>query len=185
MSAQQDPPGEKSPQPPTSILGEGNWVQLLRKGRWEYAVRIRGRRAVTIAACTDAGELVLVEQPRAAVGTTTIELPAGLVGDEDDSESDARAASRELEEETGFRAGRLEQVAEGCCSAGITDEMVTVFVAHDLQRVGPGGGVDGEDITVHLVPLPDAESWLAAQAQSGKIIDLKVYDGIYWVRGRR
>lgn len=176
---------KRDPDPNVEILGEGKWVSLRKHGRWEYAVRVRGRRAVTIAALTQDNELILVEQPRAAVNAHTIELPAGLVGDEGDTESDALAAARELEEETGFRPRQLEQVAQGCSTAGITDEMVTIFVATDLERIGPGGGVDGEDITVHLVPLPNVESWLTTQANAGKVIDLKIYAGIYFLRGRR
>lgn len=165
-------------------LGRGRWVRLVKRGKWEYAERIRGARAVMIIAVTDADELLLVEQPRAALGANTIELPAGLVGDELDlaDEDPQLAAARELEEETGYRAAQLVEVAEGCSSGGITSERVTAYLAEGLTRIDEGGGLEGEHITVHRVPVTRVPTWLNEQRAAGKIIDLRVWSALLFVR---
>lgn len=163
-------------------LGRGRWVRLVKRGKWEYAERIRGARAVMIIAVTDGGELLLVEQPRAALGAHTIELPAGLVGDESEhpDEDPKLAAARELEEETGYRPHELVEVAEGCSSGGITSERVTAYLARGLTRVHDGGGLEDEHITVHRVPVADLPVWLERQRSAGKVIDLKVWSALYF-----
>ncbi len=166
--------------PETNSLGEGKWVRLVKRGKWEYAVRIRGHRAAMIVPVTAQGTVILIEQPRMALDAHTIEFPAGLVGDEADDEATADAAGRELIEETGYRASELIDLGEGCSSAGITDEMISAYLATGLERVGEGGGVDGEDITVHEVALDGVETWLAEQVARGCVVDLKVYAGLYW-----
>lgn len=160
------------------VLGEGKYLKLVRQDRWEYAVRLNASGAVGIIAVTDAGELVLVEQRRAALKCNAIELPAGLVGDEDATEDMAVAAERELEEETGFRAGRWTYLYEGASSAGLTPETVHLFLATELTRIGEGGGTPHENITVHVVPLDGIEDWLADQRKRGCVIDIKVYGAL-------
>jgi len=138
-----------------------------------------------IVAVTDGNELVLIEQHRPSLGVNTIELPAGLAGDDPDAadESLADAARRELLEETGYEAGSLERVADGATSAGLCDEIVTVFLARDVRRVHEGGGDASEDITVHLVPLDRVESWIEEQKQTrGVQADLKIYAGLTFAR---
>ena len=167
------------------LVAEGRWLALAKRGRWEFATRTRGSRAVMVVATTPEGELILVEQPRPAIGAPTIECPAGLVGDLADSpdEDPALAAARELEEETGYRPKALVEIAEGVSSAGICDERVTCYLARGVDRVGEGGGDATENITVHRVPLAEAEPWLAAQVRRGCSIDLKVYAALAWARG--
>lgn len=164
------------------VLAEGKWLRLVRRGRWEYAQRTVGGTAALIVAVTPAGELILVEQPRAPLAARCIELPAGLIGDTagDEDEAPELAAARELEEETGFAAGRIERVAEGTSTPGLSDERLIMFRAHDLHRVSEGGGVEGENITVHLVPLAQVPAWLAQKQQEGLVIDLKVWSGLYF-----
>ena len=137
-------------------------------------------------AVTQDQKLVLVEQYRIPVHARTIELPAGIIGDEPggSGEAHAEAAGRELAEETGFEAGRIEKLTHGPASSGLTSETVTLFLATQLRRTGPGGGVSHEDITVHEVPLVEVQEWLQAKANSGLLIDPKVYAGLYFV-GRR
>jgi ADP-ribose pyrophosphatase len=173
---------------PTSsleVLGEGKWLRLVRRGRWEFAQRTHSEHsasAACIVAVTDAGEMVLVEQFRAALGCTTIELPAGLIGDQEGAgeESSSQAALRELEEETGFTARRLEKLDRGCISAGLTDEQLVLFRAHGLERIGPGGGDETENITVQLVPIDALPEWLAACQRRGAVVDLKIYAGLHF-----
>lgn len=165
-----------------TVIAEGEFLRLVRSGNWEYVERLGITGIVVMVPVTDDGKLVLVEQFRAPVGATVIELPAGLVGDVKGMESEplAEAAERELLEETGYRAARMRLVAAGAASAGTSGEILHVFLATGLVAEGPGGGDDTEDIKVREVPLEAAEQWLAAQAAEGKVIDVKVYAGLYF-----
>ncbi len=166
-----------------TTIGAGKYLRLVRRGTWEYAERVGASGAVCIIAVTDDRKLVLIEQPRPAMNGPVIELPAGLVGDgEDEGELGSAAANRELIEETGFEASHIEEVASGPVTPGLSNETVTLFLASGLRRVGPGGGVDGEQITVHEVPLTDVEEFLREQAARGRAIDLKVYSALYFAR---
>jgi ADP-ribose pyrophosphatase len=124
-----------------------------------------------------------VEQYRIPVHARTIELPAGIIGDEPGSsdEAHAEAAWRELIEETGYEAEHIEALTHGPSSGGLTSETVTLFHATKLRRVGAGGGVAHEDITVHEVSLNEIDSWLAAKVKAGVLIDPKVYAGLYFI----
>jgi ADP-ribose pyrophosphatase len=124
-----------------------------------------------------------VEQYRIPVHARTIELPAGIIGDEPSclSESAAAAALRELLEETGYAAARVEPVMSGASCSGITSERVTLFRALDLHRTGKGGGVAQEEITIHEVPLVEIVKWLEDKAQTGVLIDPKIYAGLFFV----
>lgn len=171
---------EEFPEP--ELIAEGKWLRLLRRGRWEFAQRTVGGTAALIVAVTEAGELILIEQPRPPLAGRTIELPAGLIGDiaGEEDEAPELAAARELEEETGYRPARLERVAEGTSSAGLSDERLVIFRAHELSKVGEGGGVEHEDISVHLVPLAEVPDWLAAKQAEGLVIDVKIWSGLYF-----
>jgi len=122
---------------------EGKYVLVLERDGWEYVERKRGKEAVIVIAATDDDKLVLIEQYRRPVDANVIEWPAGLIGD--DGENDpAATAKKELEEETGYRCERLEQVAKGPSSSGITSEIVYFFRAYDLTKVSKGGGIGGK-----------------------------------------
>lgn len=161
---------------PEEIMWAGKFVTARRRGRWEYVSRARGIRAAVILPITNAGEVVLVEQYRVPLGRPCIELPAGLIGDhaEVEGEEATAAAARELEEETGYRAGRMEVLGEFWSSPGMVTESFTLLRAHDLTRVGPGGGTAGEDITVHHVPLAELPAFVAERRARGDAIDVKM-----------
>jgi ADP-ribose diphosphatase len=163
------------------ILWAGKYIRVVRRGTWEYVERTNVTGIVGMAPVTDDGKLVLVEQYRTPVGDRVIELPAGLVGDVPGEEHEAleTAARRELEEETGYRAARLHELFTGTVSAGLSDEQMTYYLATGLEKVGPGGGDDSEDITVHEVPLGEVVDWLEARRRLGAIIDVKVYAVLY------
>ena len=137
---------------------------------------------VGIVAVTDDGNLLLVEQPRPAVGRNVIEIPAGLAGDVAGHETEALAAAamRELLEETGYEAAKMELLTEGAASAGISDEIITLFRATGLKKVGKGEGDGSEQITLHEIPVQRVVSWLDEQRQLGKLFDLKVYGALYF-----
>jgi ADP-ribose pyrophosphatase len=178
-------PTKKSPrkaaEQPT-VLAEGKHLRLLKRAGWEYAERSRVSGVVVIVARTDADELVLIEQFRPVVGKRLIELPAGLAGDSaaTDGEPLANAVGRELHEETGYEAARVEFLTEGPSSAGLTNEILSFFLATGLKRTGEGGGDAHEDIQVHVVPAAGVRDWLAAQVKRGVMIDPKVWTGLYF-----
>jgi ADP-ribose pyrophosphatase len=167
------------------FLYRGRFLGIRECENWEFASRTNARAVAVLVPVTDEQELVLVEQFRIPVQSPVIELPAGLVGDQDDAdESVLTAAARELEEETGFTAGRLTPLMTCPSSAGLSDEMITFVLAEDLARTGPGGGDASEDIQVHRVPLASASDWLSGQMGRGKQVDPKIYAVLYWL-GRR
>ena len=170
--------------PVPQTLASGKHLRLVSRGHWEYAERTVASGAVMIVAVTPENRVIFVEQFRIPLAQVAIELPAGLVGDlpEDAGEPLATAAHRELIEETGYAAERLELVGTFSTSAGLTSETVTLFVAHGLRRVGAGGGDHHEQITVHEVPLAEVDRWLAEQVAAGRMIAATVYTGLYFVR---
>lgn len=165
----------------TTILHAGRFLDLVAENRWEFVRRRNATAVVGILAVTPADELLLVEQHRIPVGAPVIELPAGLVGDEQADEDLCTAAARELVEETGWQPGACRILARGPSSAGLTNEVVTLIRATDLRAIGPGGGVAGEDITVHCIPVADVPAWLAARTAEGILIDHKVHAGLWWL----
>ncbi len=158
-----------------TIVWQGKFITAKVNGRWEYVSRARGIRAAVILAI-DEGHAILVEQFRVPLGCNCIELPAGLIGDgEDDSdEDDLTAAARELEEETGYRAGRMDSLGEYWSSPGMVTESYSLIRAHDLVRVSEGGGTENENITVHRVPLDRLEDFIAERRALGDAIDGKL-----------
>ena len=158
---------------------------MQERDHWEYAFRTNASGVVVLVPVTDAGELVLVEQYRIPVKSRVMELPAGLAGDTGDRDEELKtAAQRELLEETGYRAGFLEELLTCPSTPGMSDEIVTIFYASDLERVGSGGGDNNESITVHHVPLESATRWLETRMTEGIMVDPKIYAGLFWA-GRR
>jgi ADP-ribose pyrophosphatase len=152
---------------------EGRFIAAKRRGKWEYVSRTRGVSAAVILAL-DEEHVILVEQFRVPLGQMCIELPAGLVGDETEGEEAAEAAIRELEEETGYRARRMIELGRFHASPGMSSEGFTLLRAEGLTRVGEGGGVAGEDILVHRVPIGEIPAFLDAKRAEGAAIDAKM-----------
>jgi len=172
---------------PKTILCSGKFLSLVKEGRWEYADRIGTTGAAIIVAVTNEERVLLVEQYRIPVHTRTIEMPAGMVGDEPGiaGEGFTDAAKRELLEETGYAAEHMETLTTGPSSAGLASEVVTLYLASGLTRVNAGGGVGHEEIVVHEVPVSEVHDWLAARASEGKLIEPKVYAGLYFLFRKR
>ena len=167
-------------------LYRGDFLRLLRKGRWEYVERTNARCAAVIVALTPERELLLVNQTRVPQGGRVIELPAGLVGDQGDAPDEAIevAANRELIEETGYSAARWTPLVAGPPSPGLAREDLHFLLAEGLEQVGEGGGVDGEDIIVCKAPIDSIDEWLAEQSRQGAIVDPKIFIGLYFLRQR-
>ena len=167
----------------TEVLYEGQWLRLVRRGTWESCQRTHhgDGLAVQVIAVTPDDEVLFVEQPRAALGGRTIEMPAGLVGDDHGEDTLESAAARELVEETGWEPGRVEVLTVGYTTPGMSNERIALVRALDLRRVGDGGGVGVESITVHAVPRGRAAAWLVEKAREGYGIDLKVWAGLWMI----
>ncbi len=163
----------QAPDEPEEILWQGRFITAKRRGKWEYVGRARGIKAAVILAVED-GHVLLVEQYRVPLGANCIELPAGLIGDQDAGEDALTSAARELEEETGYRADRLENLGEFFSSPGMVSESFTLVQAHGLTKVSEGGGVDGENITVHRVALDNLPQFVAAKRAEGCLVDVKL-----------
>lgn len=158
---------------PLETMWEGKFIAARRRGRWEFVGRPKGIRAAVIVAIDD-GHVLLVEQYRVPLGSNCIELPAGLVGDQGADERLEDAAARELEEETGYRAGHIAIIGEFASSPGMVSETFTLVRATGLQKTGVGGGVDNENIVTHRVALADIPAFIARQRGLGKVIDVKL-----------
>lgn len=121
--------------------------------------------AAVILPVLDDGRVVLIHNYRVAVGEELLELPAGTL---DDAEPPETCAARELAEETGYRAGRLEPLVSFFSTPGILTERMHTFVATEL-RPGPTARETGEQIDVRPMELDEA----LAAVRSGRITDGK------------
>lgn len=158
-------------------------LQLVSRGGWSYVQRPNATGVVTVVPRTSDGRIIFVEQFRPPVQASVIEFPAGLAGDVagHESESLERAAHRELLEETGYRAGGLKLLFAGPSSAGLTDELITFFLATDLERVNSGGGDHTESIVVHAVAEDQVHSWLQEKVAAGCLLDSRLFTGLYFL----
>jgi ADP-ribose pyrophosphatase len=162
---------------PIETMWAGKFIVAKKQGRWEFVGRSRGIHAAVILAIDEAPDgrhVLLVEQSRVPLGGLSLELPAGLVGDETEDEAIETAAARELEEETGYRPDRIEIVGRFASSPGMVSETFTLVRAHGLRKVGDGGGVEGENIRVHRVPLGAVVSFIAQKRAEGLFMDVKL-----------
>lgn len=159
---------------------EGRYLSFLEQDGWEYASRATGANVALLIPVTDDGHIVLVEQYRIPVKAPVLELPAGLVGDVDSSESVEGAARRELEEETGYFAHEMSYIAKGPVSAGLSDEIMHMYLATSLEKRGNGGGDASEDITVQHMPVQGWDEWLRARLQGNEPlqIDIKIFSAL-------
>ena len=165
MTADRDEPAE--------VRWQGKFVRAIKRGRWEYVSRCGSVNAVVIIAEHE-GKIILIDQYRVPVGKRCIELPAGLVGDEDEHATVEDTAVKELEEETGYTAERIEVLGEFQSSPGLLSESFTLVRAHGLRKIGDGGGTEHEDINVHLVARDEISAFVAARREQGMSIDVKL-----------
>ncbi len=141
--------------------------------RYEKAV-VRHPGAVTILPMVDSQNVCLIRSYRVAVGQTLIELPAGTL---EPPEEPVVTAHRELIEETGYRAGNLEPLAQFFLSPGVLDERMHVFLATQLTA-GSAEREPNEEIENLVVPWEQAIQWtLDGTIQDAKtIVALMLYD---------
>ena len=158
---------------PAQVMWEGKYVRALQRGKWEYVSRAGDVHAVVILAEYD-GKVILVDQPRVPIGHRCLELPAGLVGDEDPNATVEGTAVKELEEETGFTAQNVERLGDFYSSPGMLSESFTLVRAHGVTKIGKGGGNQDEDINVHLVARDEIPAFVEQMRAEGFGIDVKL-----------
>lgn len=158
---------------PIETPWSGKYIAVRTQGRWEYVTRTNASRAVVILAETQ-GDVILVEQYRFPVGGRCLELPAGLVGDEDENATVEETAVKELEEEAGYTAERIERLGDFHSSPGMVAESFTLVRAHSVSKVNEGGGTEHEDIQVHLVERARIRDFIAEKRRDGVAIDVKL-----------
>jgi ADP-ribose pyrophosphatase len=137
----------------------------LQNGRVSELEVVRHPGAVAIAPVTADGDLLLVRQFRYATGDWLLEVPAGKL---DPGEQPDAAATRELEEETGYSAGRLEPLGWVWTTPGFSNEVIHLYLAHDLEPARQALE-DDEVLTVERLPLARAVEW----ALDGRLFDSK------------
>lgn len=159
-----------APEPPAEVMWQGKYIRAWKRGRWEYVSRVGDVRAVVIFAEFE-GKVILIDQTRIALGGRCLELPAGLVGDEDPGATVEETAVKELEEETGFTASSVERLGDFHASPGMLAEGFSLVRAHGVR---PTGGGHEDDIVVHLVARADIPSFVEQKRAEGFAIDVKL-----------
>jgi ADP-ribose pyrophosphatase len=149
-------------------------VQTTPDGSRHVREVVRHPGAVVILPLLDDGRVCFVRNYRVAVEQTLIELPAGTL---EPDEAPATTALRELAEETGYRAARMEHLLTFCMSPGILDEQMHLFLAEGLQP-GPMALEAGEDIQPLLCTWEEA----LEMARRGEIRDAKTLVGLLYYR---
>ena len=155
---------------PPKVEWEGKYIRIVTRGGWEYVERCGGVSAVVILAEHE-DKIILIEQSRVPLrGRICLELPAGLIGDEDDKGVEETAV-KELEEETGFTAARIERLGEFFSSPGMVAEGFQLVRAHGVR---PCGSPVEEGIEVRLVERERIAQFVAERRAAGIAIDVKV-----------
>ena len=155
---------------PPKVEWAGEYIRVMTRGGWEYVERCKGMGAVVILAEMD-GKVILVEQSRVPLGgRICLELPAGLVGDEDDK-SVEETAIKELEEETGYTADRVERLGFFYSSPGMVGEGFDLVRAHDVR---PCGSPTEYGIETRLVEREKVAEFVAERRAEGVAIDVKL-----------
>ncbi len=153
------------------------WEMELPEGRSAVREVVLHRGSVGLVPLLDDGRVLLVRQYRASVGRVLLEIPAGT---RDPGEEDWEAiAQRELQEEVGMRAGRLERLGTIYPSPGFLREEVILFLARDLT---PSRRAMDEDERIEVVPLPLAEA--VERVLAGEIVDAKTCAALLWTARR-
>lgn len=135
---------------------------------WDY---VEHRGGACVVALTENNELILVEQYRNGIGGRSMELPGGARNFPEEELS--AVAERELEEETGFRAGKLEKLIEICPDPSICSERIGIFLAENLTQ-GKARPDPGEAIRLHRISFQEA----LRLVKKGEIRDAKTVAGI-------
>ncbi len=158
---------------------EGKFLRVIKRNNWEFVERKGSTGIVAIIPITNDGNLVLIKQYREPLQKTVIEVPAGLVGDVNHDETAKTAARRELLEETGYYAHKLEEIGTFPISPGLTTEQLTYIVATELEKRTEGGGDESEQIETFELPVSLAAIELIQMAKKGDVlVDAKLFSAL-------
>ena len=134
---------------------------------------VHHRDAVAIVAVDHEDRIVLVRQPRPAIGRRLLELPAGLL---EEGEAPLDCARRELREETGLRGGEWSRLAGFFMTPGFCDEQVHVFLAMGIEE-GPASPDDDEELEVVRVPVGELRALLRDLEDAKTVAGLLLFLG--------
>lgn len=146
----------------TMLMPNGNTEE------WDF---IQHHGAAAVVAVMDDGRIIMVRQHRPAIGRFTLELPAGKLDFKGESKADC--AARELEEETGYKAGKLELLVTVDTTVAICDEEIEIYLATELMKTEQHLDED-EDINVEAYDVDELMGMIARQ----EIRDSKTVAGI-------
>jgi ADP-ribose pyrophosphatase len=157
---------------------DGAWVHVridevrLPTGRVTTREVVEHPGAVAIVGVTSDDNVLLLRQSHHTIGRTLLGLPAGTL---EQGETPEACAQRELTEETGYRAGRLTQLASYYTSPGYTNERLTIFHAANCE---PAGGEIDPDELIRLAPIPLADVPRLLSPGPDQIEDAKTLIGL-------
>lgn len=143
---------------------------LLRDGTAARRIRIDHPEAAAIVPFVSAEEILMVRQYRYALGRETLEIPAGKL---DPSESPEACARRELEEETGYRAGTMKLLYSYAPALGYSNEVIHIYSGQELSRLD--STIDEREISsVERMGIEEIRQLI----RQGRIIDGKTLLGL-------
>jgi len=165
------------------------------KFNWAYAHRPNVNNVAVIAPIIhneDGDSIVFVETKRPPLvaegkAPSCIELPAGLVGDENKNETVEEGINKELLEETGYKADKITiKTTKLASSPGCVSETSTVAIAdiNNDEIIEPPVSDGGVITAIHKIPLNNADNWLREQQEEGKAVSAQALSGMYFVLSR-
>jgi ADP-ribose pyrophosphatase len=157
-----------------AILNLRKDLVTVRGGKTSWREIVEHTGGVAMAALTGEGKMVMVRQYRKAAGKAMLEVPAGKTEPGEDPKA---AAARELREETGYTAGRLERVAEFYTSIGYSTEVLRLYLATGLTA-GETDFDDNESIDIYEYSADE----LLEMIRSGEVADAKTIAAVQAVK---
>jgi len=162
------------------------------KDKWVYAHRPNASNIAVIAPIlhnNDGDSVLFIETKRPPLyvegkAETSIEFPAGLVGDSDKNETVNNAIIKELLEETGYNADSIEIKNNNLASSpGALSEISTVAIAHINKTKMQQNPISDNGVIInrYIIPLKDVDKWLDDQQKKGKAISAQTLSGMYYV----
>ena len=148
----------------------------LPDGKTSKRELIKHPGAVAVIALTPENKIILVEQYRKALERSLVEIPAGKL---EPGEEPVRSAERELEEETGYECSKMEHITSFYTSPGFADELVHMYLAHDLRVKENAAGLDEDEfVEVLELTLEEAEEYI----KEGRIKDAKTAYAVQYLQ---